>query len=86
VLREYTLLNVLPRDISDAHMSGALHIDGLSTWILKPSEVMHDLRFFLQNGIQQTTLILSSIQISPLKAWKPLYPPHLICFCSHGKK
>ncbi|MCW4009311.1 MAG: ArsR family transcriptional regulator [Candidatus Bathyarchaeota archaeon] len=50
VFREYTLLNVLPRDISDAHLSGALHIDSLSTWILKPSEVMHDLRFFLQNG------------------------------------
>jgi ribonucleoside-triphosphate reductase (formate) len=52
VFREYTLLNVLPRDISDAHVSGALHINGLSTWILKPSEVMHDLRFFLQNGIR----------------------------------
>jgi ribonucleoside-triphosphate reductase (formate) len=52
VFREYTLLNVLPRDISDAHVSGALHINGLSTWILKTSEVMHDLRFFLQNGIR----------------------------------
>jgi anaerobic ribonucleoside-triphosphate reductase len=51
IFREYTLLNVLPRDISDAHLSGAIHIDNLSTWILKPSEVMHDLRFFLQNGI-----------------------------------
>jgi ribonucleoside-triphosphate reductase (formate) len=52
VFREYTLLNVLPRDISDAHVSGALHLNGLSTWILKPSEVMHDLRFFLQNGLR----------------------------------
>ncbi len=52
VLREYTLLNVLPRDISDAHMSGGLHVNGLSTWVIKPSEVMHDLRFFLQNGIR----------------------------------
>ncbi len=52
VFREYMLLNVLPRDIADAHVSGALHINGLSTWILKPSEVMHDLRFFLQNGIR----------------------------------
>ncbi len=52
VFREYTLLNVFPRDIADAHVSGALHINGLSTWILKPNEVMHDLRFFLQNGIR----------------------------------
>ena len=52
VFREYTLLNVFPRDIADAHVSGALHINGLSTWILKPNEVMHDLRFFLQNGLR----------------------------------
>ena len=52
VFREYTLLNVFPRDIADAHVSGALHLNGLSTWILKPSEVMHDLRFFLQNGLR----------------------------------
>ena len=52
VLQEYTLLNVYPRDIADAHASGALHVNDLSTWILEPSEVMHDLRFFFQNGIR----------------------------------
>ena len=51
VFKEYTLLNVLPRDISDAHLSGSLHINGLSSWILKPTEIMHDLRFFLGNGL-----------------------------------
>ena len=51
VLEEYTLLNIFPRDISDAHLSGALHIDGLGTWLLKPNEVVHDLRYFLQHGI-----------------------------------
>ncbi|MGB9714538.1 MAG: anaerobic ribonucleoside-triphosphate reductase [Candidatus Bathyarchaeales archaeon] len=51
VLREYTLLNVLPRDIADAHLSGSLHVGGLSGWILKPSQIMHDLRFFLQRGL-----------------------------------
>lgn len=51
VFKEYTLLNILPRDISDAHLSGSLHINGLSSWILKPTEIMHDLRFFLTNGL-----------------------------------
>jgi anaerobic ribonucleoside-triphosphate reductase len=51
VLGEYTLLNVFPRDISDAHLSGAIHIDDLGTWLLKPNEVVHDLRFFFQHGI-----------------------------------
>ena len=53
VLSEYTLLNVFPRDIADAHVSGAIHVKSLGTWILKPNEVMHDLRFFLQHGIKQ---------------------------------
>jgi anaerobic ribonucleoside-triphosphate reductase len=52
VLGEYTLLNIFPRDIADAHLSGAIHIDGLGTWILKPNEVVHDIRYFLQGGIK----------------------------------
>ncbi|MGQ9460082.1 MAG: anaerobic ribonucleoside-triphosphate reductase [Candidatus Bathyarchaeaceae archaeon] len=51
VIEEYTLLNVLPRDIADAHLSGSLHINNLGCWILKPNEFMHDLRFFLQHGL-----------------------------------
>jgi anaerobic ribonucleoside-triphosphate reductase len=55
VLSEYTLLNVFPRDIADAHVSGAIHVNGLGTWILKPNEVMHDLRFFFQHGLKRTS-------------------------------
>ncbi|MGD6851976.1 MAG: anaerobic ribonucleoside-triphosphate reductase [Candidatus Bathyarchaeia archaeon] len=52
VLGEYALLNIFPRDIADAQLSGAIHIDGLGTWILKPNEVVHDIRYFLQSGIK----------------------------------
>ncbi len=52
VLGEYTLLNIFPRDIADAHLAGAIHIDDLGTWVLKPSEVIHDLRFFFRNGLK----------------------------------
>ena len=52
VMGEYTLLNIFPRDIADAHLSGAIHIDNLGTWILKPDEISHDLRFFFQNGLK----------------------------------
>jgi len=51
VLEEYTLLNVLPRDIADAHLSGSIHINNLGCWILKPNEFMHDLRFFFRKGL-----------------------------------
>ncbi|XHH09338.1 MAG: anaerobic ribonucleoside-triphosphate reductase [Candidatus Bathyarchaeia archaeon] len=52
VLGEYTLLNVFPRDIADAHLSGAINIDDLGTWILKIGEVVHDMRFFFLNGVK----------------------------------
>jgi len=52
VLKEYTLLNVLPRSITDAHLSGAIHINNISSWILKPNELQHDLRPFLQKGFR----------------------------------
>lgn len=51
VLSEYVLLNCLPHKLSDAHLSGSIHIANLENWILKPNEVIHDFRYFLKNGI-----------------------------------
>ncbi len=52
VIEEYTLLNVLPRDIADAHLSGSLHLNNLGVWILKANEFAHDLRHFFRHGVQ----------------------------------
>jgi ribonucleoside-triphosphate reductase len=65
VLKEYMLLNILPRDIADAHLSGSLHINHLSSWILQPTEIMHDLRFFLHNGLNT----------EKISATWPAFPP-----------
>jgi len=54
VVEEYTLLNVLPRDIADAHLSGSLHLNNLGVWILNSNEFAHDLRFFLKHGLQSS--------------------------------
>ncbi len=48
VMEEYTLLNILPRNISDAYLSGSLHFNNLGTWTLKPNEITHSLPYFLQ--------------------------------------
>ncbi|MBS7655237.1 helix-turn-helix domain-containing protein [Candidatus Bathyarchaeota archaeon] len=50
VIREYVLLNVLPREVADAHLSGSIHLTRLGDWILAPNEVRHDIRFFLKRG------------------------------------
>ena len=70
VLKEYTLLNMLPRDIADAHLSGLLHINGLSSWILGPSEIMHDLRFFFQNGLNLEKLNVFQLFYPPPKSFE----------------
>ncbi|MEM3019599.1 MAG: anaerobic ribonucleoside-triphosphate reductase [Candidatus Bathyarchaeia archaeon] len=59
VLREYVLLNVLPRDIADAHLSGLIHIGGDGSWILKPDYFQHDPRFLLKDGLPARDFILS---------------------------
>jgi ribonucleoside-triphosphate reductase len=51
VISEYVLLECLPHEIADAHISGSIHIANLDSWILKPSEFFHDLRYFLKNGL-----------------------------------
>ncbi|PVX26341.1 MAG: hypothetical protein CW716_06230 [Candidatus Bathyarchaeum sp.] len=67
VMEEYTLLNVLPRDIADAHLSGGLHLKHLGTWVLKPGQFMHDLRFFLQNGLSRRSANLQEPSYSTPK-------------------
>lgn len=65
VLKEYMLLNIFPRDIADANLSGLVHINGLSYWVLKPNEIMHDLRFFFKNGLN----------LEKVNAFQQSYPP-----------
>jgi ribonucleoside-triphosphate reductase len=65
VLEEYTLLNVLPRDIADAYLSGEIHLHGLGSWVLKPREVIHDLRFFIKNGLSPSPANISQPFIKP---------------------
>ena len=57
VLEEYTLLNVFPRDIADAYLSGYLHFENLQDWILKPRVIFHDLRYFLKNGFRTSSAV-----------------------------
>lgn len=68
VIEEYALLNVLPRDIADAHLSGALHLNNLGTWVLKPHEFMHDLRIFLQQGLNLTRMNFGEPSYLPPKS------------------
>jgi len=67
VMEEYTLLNVLPRDIADAHTSGSLHLENLAYWILKPDIFMHDVRVFFKNGLNSELFNVFSLSLPPPK-------------------
>jgi ribonucleoside-triphosphate reductase len=70
VIEEYSLLNVLPRNIADAHISGALNLNNLGCWILKINGLMHDIRFFFQNGLKIKNIHSSYVSISKPKSFK----------------
>jgi ribonucleoside-triphosphate reductase len=66
VMTEYVLLDVLPREVADAHLSGRIHLQNVDAWVLKPDRLQHDLRVFLRNGFQPSiTAPIGSIVKSP---------------------
>ena len=50
--KEYTLSKLLPRDLSEAHMRGEIHIHDLDYFPTRPFCFSHDVRFFLRNGFK----------------------------------
>ncbi|MDR2719444.1 MAG: ArsR family transcriptional regulator [Nitrososphaerota archaeon] len=68
VIGEYTILNIFSRGIADAHLSGSINIDDLGTWLLKPREVIHDMRFFFLNGLKLDDITQASLE--PPKSFK----------------
>ncbi|HDI42324.1 MAG TPA: hypothetical protein ENF62_00905 [Candidatus Bathyarchaeota archaeon] len=68
VLGEYALLNVLHRDVADAHLSGTLHIGDLGSWTLKIREVSHDLRTYLAHGVDFSGVDVDGASLPPPKS------------------
>jgi len=49
VFAEYAILTKIPRDVSDAHLSGDIHISNLGAWSLMPDSVYFDLNLLYSN-------------------------------------
>lgn len=52
ILREYLLVKILPRHISDAHMRGDIHLHDADYFAIRPNCLQHDLRWFFENGLR----------------------------------
>lgn len=70
VIRDYVLLEALPRMIADAHLSGVLHICNIGSWILKPCEFFHDIRVFLDGGLKSKGLGLLASSVGRPKTFE----------------
>ena len=52
-LKQYTLLNILPHHLADAHMNGTVHIHDLEFFAGRPINCLqHDLRQFIRYGLK----------------------------------
>jgi len=51
VFAEYAMLTKIPRDVSDAHLSGDLHISNLGAWSLMPDTLYFDLNTLYTNPL-----------------------------------
>lgn len=51
IFEQYLLLNVLSRDIADAHLRGDISIPNANYFIIRPNSIQHDVRPFLSEGL-----------------------------------
>lgn len=64
VFSEYLLLKQLPRDVSDAHLAGDIHLSNLGAWGLKPDTVFVDLTSMPSSGINFDGKLLESPRLA----------------------
>ncbi len=69
VFSEYLLLNQLSRDVTDAHLSGDIHISNLGVWGLKPDTVFVNLSSLPSQGIKVKGKLLSSVKINKAESF-----------------
>ena len=73
VFSEYLLLEQLPRDVADAHLSGDIHISNAGSWGLTPDTVFVDLLSVRSGGMNPRGRILNTPMIpSPENAERAL--------------
>ncbi len=84
VMTEYVLLDVLPRGVADAHLSGQIHLSNIDMWILKPDRIQHDLRVFLQSGCKSSRAMPMAGSLKPPKSLDDALTAVSMMLCSSG--
>ena len=67
VLAEHLILNMLPKDVADSHLSGDLHITNPGIWSLLPDTIFINLKELIEDGIDLRGKALGVTRIPSIK-------------------
>ena len=72
VFAEHLLLNTLPKDVADSHLSGDLHIANPGVWSILPDTIFVDLKELIDDGIDLRGKALGVSRIPSIKTLENL--------------
>ena len=72
VFAEHLLLNTLPKDVADSHLSGDLHIANPGIWSLLPDTIFVNLKELIEDGIDLRGKALGVTRIPSIKTLENL--------------
>ncbi len=67
VFAEHLILNMLPKDVADSHLSGDLHITNPGVWSLLPDTIFINLKELIEDGIDLRGKALGVTRIPSIK-------------------
>jgi ribonucleoside-triphosphate reductase len=67
VFAENLILNTLPKDVADSHLSGDIHISNPGIWSLLPDAIFFNLKELIEDGIDLKGKFLGVTRIATIK-------------------
>jgi len=68
IFGENLLLNTLPKDVADSHLSGDIHISNPGIWSLLPDVIFFNIKELIEDGIDLKGKFLGVSRISTIKS------------------
>ena len=67
VFGEHLVLNTLPKDVADSHLSGDIHITSTGIWSLLPDTIFVNIKELIEDGIDLRGKFLGVTRLPPVK-------------------
>ena len=67
VFGEHLVLNTLPKDVADSHLSGDIHITNTGIWSLLPDTIFVNIKELIEDGIDLRGKFLGVTRLLPIK-------------------